>query len=528
MKKKKLITGLLTLAVFAMTACGSSDNTSGSAASGSAQTDSGAAGEKTFVYGTTAYGEAMGTAGLNPHSDYSGWSTVRYGVGETLFKFNDSMEAEPWLAEGYEFIDDNTVQIKLRDDVNFSNGRKLDAEAVKECLEDLIEVHDRAPYDMMIDEITADGQTVTINTAEPCPALINYLSDPYAAIIDMQAGISGEGGSASVIGTGPYIAESVSPTEISLVKNENYWGGDVKTDRVIVRTFDDAASLTAALQTGDIQGTYGLQYDNYALFSDESSYTINSVPTSRCFLGQFNFDSELMRDDAVRQAVEMGIDKDGFCNVITEGRCVPAASAFPDSFSFGNSAVNAKSYDPEAARTLLENDGWTDTDGDGIREKNGEKLSISWLTYPGRLELPKLAEYAQSTLKDIGIDVSVNNTADSGSYAKSGDFDVYVSSVTSAPTGDPEYFFKSYVTGSKNFGDYYNAEAADMINTLHTTFDNEERGELAVKIQQQMLDDDAYFFVAHLNMGIITKKNVTGIAAHPCDYYEITADLSVE
>ena len=128
----------------------------------------------TFIYGTTGYSEEMGDAGLNPHDNYSGWSCLRYGVGETLFKYNDNMEIEPWLATDYEFTDDNTVKITLRDGVKFSSGRTMDGEAVKECLDDLIANHDRAPYDMKIDKIEADGMTVTIHTSEPCPALINY------------------------------------------------------------------------------------------------------------------------------------------------------------------------------------------------------------------------------------------------------------------------------------------------------------------------------------------------------------------
>ena len=265
-------------------------------------------GEKAFVYGTTGYSEEMGDAGLNPHDNYSGWSALRYGVGETLFKYNDNMEVEPWLATDYEFVDDTTVKITLRDGVQFSSGRTMDAEAVKECLEDLIAVHDRAPYDLKIDHIDADGLTLTIYTTEPCPAIINYLGDPYGAIIDMDYGIQGEGGSANVAGTGPYIAENVTPTQIDLVKNDNYWGGEVKVDKVTVKSFADGSALTAALQTGDIQGTYGLQYDNYALFDGNTDYTINSCATSRCFFGQFNMDSEIMKDQNVRKAVEMGID----------------------------------------------------------------------------------------------------------------------------------------------------------------------------------------------------------------------------
>ena len=249
----------------------------------------------------------------------------------------------------------------IRDGVKFSSGRTMDAEAVKECLEDLIAVHDRAPYDLKIDHIEADGLTLTIYTTEPCPAIINYIGDPYGAIIDMDYGIQGEGGSANVAGTGPYVATNVTPTQIDLVKNDNYCGGEVKVDKVTVKSFADGSALTAALQTGDIQGTYGLQYDNYALFDGNSDYTINSCATSRCFFGQFNMDSEIMKDQNVRKAVEMGIDKDGFCSVIMQGRGVPAKGAFPSSFSYGNDAVETVSYDPDGAKKLLEESGWTET-----------------------------------------------------------------------------------------------------------------------------------------------------------------------
>lgn len=484
--------------------------------------------EKTFVYGTTGYSEEMGDAGLNPHDNYFGWSALRYGVGETLFKYNDNMEVEPWLATDYEFVDDTTVKITLRDGVKFSSGRTMDAQAVKECLENLVKVHDRAPSDMKIDHIEADGLTLTIYTTEPCPAIINYLGDPYGAIIDMEYGVQGEGGNANVAGTGPYIAEKVTPTQIDLVKNENYWGGDVKVDKVTVKSFSDGSALTAALQTGDIQGTYGLQYDNYVLFDGNPEYTINSCATSRCFFGQFNFESEIMQDQNIRKAIEMGIDKEGFCSVIMEGRGLPAKAAFPDSFSYGNEAVETVSYDPEEAKKLLEESGWKDTDGDGYADKDGQKLTIDWLTYPTRLEQPKLAEYAQATLKEIGIDVVVNNTSDHMTYAADGDFDVYVSSTTTAPTGDPEYFFTSTVVGPKNYGKYENKEVTALTERLHQAFEPEERAKLATELQQKILDDDGFFFVSHLNMGIVTKSNVKGMAAHPCDYYEITADLDVE
>ena len=63
----------------------------------------------------------------------------------------------------------------------------------------------------------------------------------------MDYGIQGEGGSANVAGTGPYVATNVTPTQIDLVKNEDYWGGDVKVDNITVKSFADGSALTATL-----------------------------------------------------------------------------------------------------------------------------------------------------------------------------------------------------------------------------------------------------------------------------------------
>ena len=77
-------------------------------------------------------------------------------------------------------------------------------------------------------------------------------------------------------------------------------------DKVTVKSFSDGSALTAALQTGDIQGTYGLQYDNYALFDGNPEYTINSCATSRCFFGQFNLSRRSCRIRIYEKAIEMG------------------------------------------------------------------------------------------------------------------------------------------------------------------------------------------------------------------------------
>ena len=279
--------------------------------------DSGTA-QSTFVFGDTTFNAENEEPDINLHNTYSGWACIRYGVGETLFRYSDTMEIQPWLATGYELVDELTWKITLRDGVAFSSGRAMDGEAVKECLEHLIEVHDRARGDLMIDTIAADGQTVTITTTEPRPTLLNYLSDPYGCIIDMQAGITEDG---MVCGTGPYIADSLTTGEqLELKKNENYWNGEPGFDRVTVLTISDGDTLTMALQSGEIDGAYGMPYASYPLFQNDD-YTFSSTATSRAFFAHMNFESTIIQDPAVRRAIAMGIDKERFVRDLVWRRC---------------------------------------------------------------------------------------------------------------------------------------------------------------------------------------------------------------
>lgn len=522
--KRKMAVILVTVTMFAAGLAGCSKNSGDSAKKPVGETSTQ---EKVFNYGTTAYGVEMGNVGLNPHEDYSGWSAVRYGVGETLFKFNEHMEVEPWLADSYEKVDDYTVKIVLKEGVTFSSGRALDGQAVKECLEDLILVHDRAPGDLKIKEIAAEGLTVTIISEEKVPALLNYLSDPYGAIIDMEYGVTED---KNVAGTGPFIAVSVSDTQIGLEKNPNYWNGEVKMDKVNVKEIVDGDTLTMAMQSGELDAVQGLPYASLVLFENGDEYKISSANTSRAFFAQLNFDTPSLQDDNVRKAIAMGIDKEGFTSNLLGGNGTAAAGAFPSNFAFGNEAVTAPEYDREEAKRLLGEAGWTDTDDDGYVDKDGQNLMIRWLTYPGRQELPLLAEAAQATLKDIGIQVEVNNTENAKDFLENGNWDIYASAFVAAPTGDPEYFFTTHCLkdSAKNRGKYYNEELEKLEVQLHDEFDQEKRGELAVKMQQIMLDDGGFIFASHLKMSFVMKSHVTGFEAHPSDYYEITANLDYE
>ena len=484
---------------------------------------------KTMVIGDTTFNSENWEETTDPHRTYNGWACIRYGIGETLVHYTDTMELEPWLATSWENDGNLTWTITLRDGVKFSSGRDMDGAAVKQCLEHLLEVHDRAPSDTMIDHIEADGQVLTVTTKEPLPALMNYLGDPYGCIIDVDASDFDAG---IAVGTGPYkVVDMVTDDHLTLVPNEYYWNGAPKLDQLTIRTISDGNTLAMALQAGEIDAAYGMAYESYPLF-ENPGFQFSAIQTSRAFFASMNMTSPVIQDPAVRKAIAMGIDKEGFVAVLLDGHGVPGHGAFPDGFStFGGEHVTTEGYDPEGAKALLEEAGWVDSDGDGIREKDGQKLVIRWLTYPSRQELPLLAESVQATLKAIGIEVDINCTASRREFlADMTSFDIYASALVTAPSGDPQYFFTtSCLPGmSYNFGAYENAHVNDLMNQMSTEFDPAKRGELAVELQQAILDDNAYVFCSFLQMNMISKASVKNYTAHACDYYQVTADLDIE
>ena len=402
--KKKILATVLTAGML-MTGCGNEP---------SAQDD-----KKTFTYGTVAYGVAMENVGTNPHESYSGWSTIRYGIGETLFKFNEHMQLESWIAEGFEQVDDFTVKIKIKDNVTFSNGKKVDGNAVKACIEHLIATHDRAPRDLKISSITADGQFVTITSAEKVPALLNYLSDPYGCIVDVEAG---------------------------------------EHEKIVVKSITDGDTLTMAMQNGELDAVQGLPYSSLKLFNDADKFKLSQTDTSRIYQAAFNFNTPELQDVNVRRAISMAIDKENFTKVLLSGNGTPAVGPFPANLPFGDDAVNAVPFDLEGAKKLLEAAGWKDTDGDGYVDKDGKNLELNYLTYTSRQELPLLAESAQASLKKIGVKLNINATDNYKTFLKNGDYDIFSKAIVTAPTGDAKYYFTSHIVNGAvdNAGNYTN------------------------------------------------------------------------
>ena len=213
--------------------------------------------------------------------------------------------------------------------------------------------------------------------------------------------------------------------------------------------------------------------------------------------------------------------------MLLHGNGVPAVGPFPGNLAYGDAAVKAPKYDLVGARTLLREAGYEDTDGDGYVEKDGKPLELRYLTYTSRQELPLLAEMLQASLKEIGVKLTVNATDNYRTFLKNGAFDIFSNAIVTAPTGDPEYYLSGHVLAGavENKGGYENGRLSALAEQLHNTFGAADRAALAIQMEQQILDDCAILYAAHLRMTFVVKTGVMGFTAHPSDYYEITSEL---
>ena len=470
---------------------------------------------------------------LEPTEQYFSWVVSRYGVGETLVRFDENGEIVPCLAESWEISEDQlTWTFKIREGVKFSNGDDMTPELVKASLERTFELSDRAVSFFEPASMEVDGQNLLIKTKEPVAILPGSLADPLFLIVDTQADTDAFAMEGPIC-TGPYAVESFSPTDSCVVvRNEYYWDGEVPLDKVTLKCIDDQTTRSMALQTDEVQIAYNLKTENLADFEDSGEYNIQQLESLRSTYAFMN-QNGVLGDKALRQAVIRGLDKETYCDTLLEGGATAGKAPVPPTLDFGfDELKDENAYDPDGAKALLEEAGYKDTDGDGFVETpSGEKLELNFVIYTSREELNVYAQAAQASLKDIGINVKLNTVSYETllDMRDSGDFDMLIWNVLVANTGDPEKYLREnwYSTSSSNQMGYSNPQVDELLDQLVTEFNEDTRKNLIMQIQQLIMDDAATVFFGYETTYLFSSKSVTGVKMYPMDYYWLTKDISL-
>lgn len=547
--KKEIVSVMMAACLFASlaTGCGTANESETSSKSGSeaasvTSASEEAAGAVSKSGETTTDGERadlvlgattgfFGAESLDVAYNWDGWIMSIYGISENLYRLDENIEPQPWIAESVETPDENTWVFTIRDGVTFSNGKTVDAKAVKACFERTYEKNEKADSTLKIKSMEADGMKFTIVTPEPNPTLLNDLCDPLLGIYDATEEPDEELG---VSCTGPYVATSFTAmTDVKMRANENYWGGAPKADTVELKIIDDQDALDMALANGEIDLIAQETANGASKFTDTSKYTTDTVTTTRANFLSFNLKTEGLDDLAVRQAINYCIDREGYADVVYQGFATPCYGIYPDNLAFGGTDglnLTVDSYDADKAKEILADAGYQDTDGDGILDKDGVNLSFKVLTYSYNDNCIQLADMLQAELSQIGIELSIETQDVLDDPLASGDFDLAILNYAMAPIGTPSYFINMlFTTGaSNNYGGYSNEKVDALAAEIGTTSDNDKVVSLTRELEQQVLDDMPFAFVADQQLIFVYSNKVKGVQINPTEYYLVTNTLSVE
>jgi peptide/nickel transport system substrate-binding protein len=354
---------------------------------------------------------------------------------ETLVYVDDEGTVYPWLADSWEESPDGlSYTITVRDGVSFSDGTPLTAETVAHNLNVLglgdkekgISRSPLIPGDFAGAVATGD-LTVLVTLSAPNRGFIPSLGFFAAGILSdatLELPLEQQSDLANVVGTGPFVFEEQTPgKEIVVVRRDDYdWPtpafdhtGPAYLDRIIFTVVADDGSRLGALESNQIDSLHFVQPSEELRLQDAGFNVIYGQ-----YLGTpINFilrpGAAIVSDERVRQALQVGIDRQDIVDTIYNKNWKAATSSVQQAVPGWVDLGDQLTYDPEKAEELLDAAGWSERNGDGIRVKDGQTLTLPGYSSPYLNTSPQILELIAQQLKLIGIDFELQQT-DIASY----------------------------------------------------------------------------------------------------------------
>jgi peptide/nickel transport system substrate-binding protein len=469
----------------------------------------------------------------DPRARQNGWLSNRAGVSETLIGLGYDMSMQPRLAVSYENLSPTEWKLTLRDGVKFHDGTPVTAQSVKDSFAKLdIEGHTahnpRLSKLLGIAEIqTPDAKTLIFKTKEPNSAFLWSLTEPSAAV--MKDGTD----ALPLIGTGPFVFVKAEAEKSYEVKGfANYWGGAPKLDKLKIDAISDPSVAALALQAGDVDLVTNYPEPDFAKLKTDGQGQLFSGATTRLFFFQPNMTKGPLADPILREAVSLGLDRDTIVAAALVGvGGTPANTLFPANMASWANADLSLPYDPAKAQELLDAAGIKDSDGNGIRELNGEDIVLKLRSYEGRAALRPTLEISQVLLQQIGLgaEIAMGEFGANNDALKAGEIDLHLQAWGTAPQGDPDYFPSTLVaTGaSYNVSGYSNPELDALLEQGRSLFTTEERQPIYAKIQEIINRDLPVIPVFHKTQVSVGNGKVEGYQIHPAETYFATPELAI-
>ncbi len=445
--------------------------------------------------------------------DYEIWNLIWPSLTNMAAK---DFSAEPSMAESWTSSSDGlTWTYKMRPGMKWSDGEPMTADDVKYTIdranEEQWNSHVSTTGNLTAKVIDANTLEITTSVPDPrLPALGAYIIPKhiYEKISkDDMPNYTAE----DKIGGGPFMLGEVQKEFTRLVRNPNWFGKKPAMDEVIFRNYADSNAQFQALKSGEIDALDGVPVQSYAGLQDSGN--IAGIAGNQGGFNELSMNSgcssspgngnPALTDKKVRQAINYAIDRDLLVEKNLVGHGTSGTAIVPSADPSWDLKVpdgTLYKYDPAKAKSLLDEAGWKDTNGDGTRDKDGKELKLR-LFDRSQGDSGKNTNFLVGWLKDVGIATEVTTMDDDALTAAIGqnEFDMFVWGWVPFVDPDPElsYFTKSQATTDPeavgyNDANWCNDEYDKLYEQQHTELDATKRHEIVQKMLEIFYDEAPY------------------------------------
>jgi len=464
---------------------------------------------------------------------------VAVQITDSLVQFDPELNLLPRVAESWEISADRlTVTFRLREGVRWHDGRPVTAEdvvfTVNKVRDPAVENRSWAPPLAEIVSLEApDPRTVVARYEKASPDFLEGWRVPllprHLAGRDEDL-LTGEF-SRHPVGCGPFrFVRYVPDQEIVLEANDDYWDGRPSIDRLIFKIYPDQGTAYQALLAGDLDIvtlTSGLwnearardDVDRFEAFA----YSMLSVWT--IFWNQ-DGSNPFFADARVRRAMVLALDRDSFAANVVHGQARPGITTYHPDTIWADPAIGPWPHDPAEAARLLDEAGWRDADGDGVRERGGSPFRFTLMIPASQQQLnDHIAVWLQQSWAEVGVAAEIEKLEWQAFRERRNAGRFHAATFSLTFTTSPDHY-DLYHSSARETGFNFYGLADPQIDRLceegRSSFDPDERRGIYYRLQERLHEQEPLTCLFYFSSPVLHDKRLKGVTPSPLDYWRTT------
>jgi peptide/nickel transport system substrate-binding protein len=453
-------------------------------------------------------------------------------VYDGLVRLSADLTPQPNLAQSWENPDPRTWIFKLRDGIVFHDGSPLTADDVVFTYQTILKPETNAPLRGLFSPIAKvealDPKTVKFTLSTPYSPLLSYLE---MGVVPKKAVEGGADLGTKPIGTGPMkLARWDRGSRIVLEANPQYWGGAPKLKEMQLVVIGDNTARAQAFEAKDLDLIQSpLSPQDIKRLQDNANFAHAITAGLGITYLNFNTADPAVSDPKVRRVIAMLVDQTTIVGDLYQGVDQVATSVLlPSSWAY-SAEVKQPTFDLAGAQKSLDDLGWKDSNGDGIRDKGGKKLTITISTHSEDPNRVQTLEFMQGMFQQAGIDAQIRISdwpSFSTNYVQKSQHQVALLGWLNIVDPDRLMYSQFITNGPLNWSKYSNTELDKLLEEGRQALDLNARRAAYQKAAAIIAQDMPYYVISYQGYQLFYSKALGNLEVNPRGY--LRNILSVE